>query len=359
MEDKKHKEDHHHGHHEKDKKKKTMRTGRPDTAEPPMMYDFMPQPLENELFPEEWDALQELKKNAITQYFNDRFLAAFLLARKLDINRTLELLKSHMKWRKDHNMQTLPSFESLHKDLILSGFGLKIPGARDKNGCGLLFCKLGNMIPENFKDCDDEVVKWVIWNNTEGNLWEDMDFHRNGLTFVFDLADIGWKNVDLGLQRKINATLMDNFPMRVTKVLVVNAPSIFKSLLAAARLFVKKKVTDRIQLIEMEQIKDHVDEDVLPVIFGGSNPYKMQDFLKFVNRMKATCPIELPPKEFGSGDHADDKKLGSSSQAKTPNEKEKKKKKYDGDGVKKSKGEHRDHKEHKDHKEKETPHKKN
>jgi len=274
----------------------TLRTGRPDTAEPPYLGNFVPQPLKNELFPEEWEALQKLKEEEVSHYFNDRFLAAFLLARKLDIKRTKKLLQSNIKWRKDNGYENIPSFDSLNKDVILSGFGQKIPGARDKQGCGLLFCKLGQMHPDDFKQFDLLVTNWVIWNNAEGNLWEDMDFHRNGLTFVFDLTDIGWKNVDLGLQRRINATLMDNFPMRVTKILVVNPPMIFKSLLAAARLIIKKKVMDRLQVLEsLDQVKLHVDEDVLPTAFGGKNTHTMQDFLRFVEKVRVAYPLELAP----------------------------------------------------------------
>jgi len=180
--------------------------------------------------------------------------------------------------------------------VILSGFGQKIPGARDKAGCGLLFCRLGKMMPDEFKNFDLEVTNWVIWNNAEGNMWEDMDFHRNGLTFVFDLTDIGWKNVDLGLQRRINATLMDNFPMRVTKVLVINPPALFKTLLAAARLIFKKQVMDRLQILEsLDQVKLHVDENVLPEEFGGKNTYGMPQFITFVEKARILHPIDPPP----------------------------------------------------------------
>jgi len=239
--------------------------------------------------------LQELKKNKVASQFNDRFLAAFLLSRKLDVDRTLKMLNANLKWRKSNGYETIPSFDSLNKDVITSGFGLKIPGARDRFGCGLLFCKLGNMAPDKFENFDTEVLKWVIWNNSEGNLWEDMDFHRNGLTFVFDLKDIGWKNVDLRLQKRINSALMDTFPMKVKHVLVVNAPGIFKSLLAAARLFVKKKVTDRIQLLDsMSDLKKYIDEDTLPVEFGGKCKYRMEDYLSFTKKMIESNPQHTP-----------------------------------------------------------------
>lgn len=43
----------------------------------------------------EYDALQKLKQSDIPPGCSDRFLMTFLFSRKFDIERTVELLKSH------------------------------------------------------------------------------------------------------------------------------------------------------------------------------------------------------------------------------------------------------------------------
>jgi len=121
-----------------------------------------------------------------------------------------------------------------------------------------------------------------------------LDFHRNGLIFIADLEGFGLKNLDLSIQRKINSALMDNFPLRVRKVLLVNPPLIINTIIAGIRLFMKKKIMDRIQVIQREEVLEHIEADQLLTNFGGNIDYSAAQFINYMNDVHENhSPIEF------------------------------------------------------------------
>jgi hypothetical protein len=55
----------------------------------------------------------------VCQSFDDDFLSYFVLARKLDVQRSLEVLKNHIVWRKEFDMDNLDLVRI--KRVLLSG----------------------------------------------------------------------------------------------------------------------------------------------------------------------------------------------------------------------------------------------
>lgn len=58
--------------------------------------------VDNELTEEERAAIKALREldRATCEPFDDEFLSWFVLSRKLDVGRSLEVLKNHIQWRK-------------------------------------------------------------------------------------------------------------------------------------------------------------------------------------------------------------------------------------------------------------------
>jgi len=268
--------------------------GKPDTANVELMHWNEVQTIEEELFPSELEALNLVKQHKVAKFFNDRFIMGCLFSRKMDIQRTLKMLKSHLKWRMSNNYERIPHWENIDKDAMHMNFAMMIPGARAKDGSAILYCKLSRLVPgEMGKNYIKTIVDYVVWNNSVGTFLDGMDYHRNGLIFIADLEGVGWKNVDINLQRKVNSALMDNFPLRIKKVLILNPPPIIQAILSCVRIFLKKKIMDRMETVRMEDILNYVDEDQLWTGVGGNCEYTIDDLIQSIDDYDPTSKIRL------------------------------------------------------------------
>jgi len=242
------------------------------------------------LFEDEWETFQELKKTPAAEGYSDRFLMACLFARKLDIKRTEEMLTHNKAWREENGFSQIPSFDSLNKKLVEEGkFALKCPGARGKNGEGIIYVKMGNMYPTKWgEDFIDLCIQMTVWNGMRGGLWETMDYFRNGIMMVADLSDMSWDNVDMSLQQRMSSALLDNFPMRTCKIMILHPPWILNAFLGGLRLVIKKKVMDRVYVVDKpEDLLDHIEKDSLLKEYGGELDYSVGDWYHFIDEQEA------------------------------------------------------------------------
>jgi len=215
-----------------------MMSGKPETEKVELMK-WNENNLDDEMFPSEKEALEILKQSPIAKFFNDRFLLACLFTRKMDIDRTIKMLKSHIKWRVANGYGKIPDWNNIDKSFLASNIGMMIPGARSRDGHAVIYFQMSKLIPSDFGV--KTIVDYVIWNYSVGTFLNGLDFHRNGVIFIGDLQGVGWKNVDFGLHKKLNSALMDNFPLRIHKVLIIHPPPIVPALISCFRIFMKKK----------------------------------------------------------------------------------------------------------------------
>jgi len=246
-----------------------MQLGKPDdikaTVGTPCAYS-----LREQLFPQEWQALQDLKTNyEICKNYSDEFLMACLFARKLDLIRTHNLLQQNMRWRKENGFLTIPKLSEINQE-VFSMWGY-VPGARSKEGTGILYFHLVEMGKEPFTA--NNIIKFLVWHNFVGGFSEGMDFYRNGVFILRDMGQFTWKHVDVDIMKKVNTMWTDNFPTRVKKFIALDPPAIFEALKKIARTFMKKKMTDRFTTDSRKSIGKLVDKDQLIESFGGNLPH--------------------------------------------------------------------------------------
>jgi len=158
------------------------------------------------------------------------------------------------------------------------------------------------MVPDDHgKNFVQDVLDYIIWNNMKGAFFEDMDFHRNGICFICDMQSVGWRNIDMKLQKSVNNALMENFPTKIAHVMVLNTPVIFKTLLAGLRLFVKRKIMDRIQVVEPNELINFIDKEQLSADFGGDQHFTIETYIDWVDHVIAEqlpkTPVKVPLKE--------------------------------------------------------------
>jgi len=76
---------------------------------------------------------------------------------------------------------------------------------------------------------------------------------------------------------------MDNFPLRIVKVLMLNPPGVVQAMLGLVRLFVKKKIMDRLEIVQRDDITNFIDEDQLWTEFGGSCEYSIERLIQDID----------------------------------------------------------------------------
>src|SRR5690606_27617074 len=148
--------------------------------------------------------------------------------------------------------------------------GTIIPGSRSKEGHLVIYLKPGAMFPHEISL--EELNKFCTWFYGYAILCEKMDALRKGIIYIDDFAGYGWKNFDYKFQKGATEILQDTFPIPFKKIIVLNAPLAFKTLVLIVRVFTKKKIMDRLALMETKDLTDLIDEDMLADEYGGKFP---------------------------------------------------------------------------------------
>jgi len=251
-----------------------MHVGRPDSQKV-KIGEVCKQPLKSQIFIDEWPALEYLKKNCdLCQHYSDEFLFATLFARKMDINRAIQLLENNWKWRCANGYEVIPGVDEIDWECIEAN--MMVPGARTPDGYGVLYSFFAKQDPTMV----EKVVKWCAWFYTEGMFHMGMDVCRNGIFLVTDLEGFGWKHLNLSYQKRMMEIYDDNFPTRLKKAIQVKPPVFIKVIWSLVRPFMKKKMVDRFFIGTVEEIQQYVPKDQLLKSYGGDVEFKHEEWVE-------------------------------------------------------------------------------
>lgn len=99
---------------------------------------------------------------------------------------------------------------------------------------------------------------------------EDFQTQRFGLIFVYNMIGSKYSNFDYELSQKILGLLKGAYPARLKKVLIVMAPLWFRAPFKILRLFVREKLRDRVFMVNLNQLLNHIPASSLPKELGGT-----------------------------------------------------------------------------------------
>jgi len=256
-------------------------------------------PLRQQLFDEEWESLQDFKAKHgdVAKNFSDEFLMSSLWARKFDYDRTIKLLQLNIKWRKDNGLEHIPKTSEIEHLIKAMKLSWQIPGARDKKGGGIYYMIFTKDIvfgQEPFSV--PNIKKWILWYYTVGIFHDGLDGLRNGYTIIEDLAEFGWNHFDIDTQKQLNTT--EIFPLRFSRVVVINPPAIFNAIVKVCKTFMKAKFLDRFETTtKPKDVLNYVDTKNLSTKFGGEIEYDGNVFaekiIEFGKKHDATLGVSL------------------------------------------------------------------
>jgi len=149
------------------------------------------------------------------------------------------------------------------------------------------------------------VTKAATFFNFVSVFLEGMDFLRNGICIAMDLGEFGWNHWDISFWSGMGPMWTDVFPMLMKRIAIINPPLILSGLMKLASVFVKKKIMDRISVLDSKDpviLKNHleIEDDQLSSDFGGKVKYSWE---LYEQELKAYCKenqdrlTALPPKE--------------------------------------------------------------
>jgi len=231
--------------------------------------------LEDMLFEHEIEALNHAKQWEITQYFPDKFICAVIFSRKFDMARVEEALEGCRDWLVSIDFVDWPTYDSIETDLLFNQSWYTIPGARAKNGAGIMYMDFKHMLTKDDVEFDfaEAMMRVMLWNNAIGMFSDGMDIHRNGFYWIANMKGYGWKHVDIEMQKKMGG-VRDHFPMRIKAFFMLHTPTIMKAVMTVVKPFMQKKLRKRmISISKKEKLLEYIDEDQLAVEFGGTLVY--------------------------------------------------------------------------------------
>ena len=244
----------------------------------------------NELNQAQYDALQEWKKNLISQNvlpnldnYDDLFLLRFLRARKFDLEKTMEMFKKFLQWRIDMKVDELR--ESYEMENLISIKKLYPHGYHrtDKEGRPIyieLYDKTD--VKALFKiTTEDKMVKYyikqyerqikyifpacsaVVKRPVEQSC-TILDANGIGITSLFGPIK--------GFVKLASDIGQDYYPEMLGKMTIVNVGFLFRAVWSMVKAFIDPKTQNKINLLKSTYKDDLlalIDEENLPSFFGG------------------------------------------------------------------------------------------
>ncbi|XP_047737054.1 tyrosine-protein phosphatase non-receptor type 9 isoform X4 [Hyalella azteca] len=189
----------------------------------------------------------------------------FLMARKFDVQRALQLYQQHEITRRKEGLCNFDiTVEPLRSELATGKF--TILRCRDvSTGAAIALFSARKHDP---RVSTHQTTLQALVCQLDAAL-QSSDTQRHGLIFIYDMTDSLYNNFDYQLSQKILTLLKGAYPARLKKVLIVTAPLWFKAPFKVLRLFVREKLRDRVYTVTLSELAEHIPKKCLPINLGG------------------------------------------------------------------------------------------
>lgn len=220
----------------------------------------------------------------------DRLFLRFLRARKFKLAPALEMFKKHMEWHAAQNFLELVKIQSVsdilneeQMEVYNNHFQCWYQG-HDKFGHPVFFQHMGKFDVSKMTETIpmDLMLKMHIWRN--GKFFQQLKAQslKTGLNIERVCLVIDVKNWSVTtatptayqyLKQIANVDSL-NYPERMFKVIVVNAPAFIAVVWKIVSMWLDDTTKDKISIIKSKDewrplLRTIIDEDQLPVYYGG------------------------------------------------------------------------------------------
>lgn len=225
---------------------------------------------------DEQEALDQLslliRDEEIVHPITDELLLCFLRARKYEVKRALRALKNYMRLF-DQNPDLMANLETQDLKTHLNQRLQVVASDRDQLGRKIFIFRAGLWTPK--VTTLDDIFRCNVFYLRR--LASDLETQFKGIVAIVDLKNLGIhhvRQVTPSYAKKVAALIQDCFPIRFQAIHLVNEPWIFSILLSMILPFFSEKIQSRIYHHGncWASLHSHIDADVLPQEYGGSQP---------------------------------------------------------------------------------------
>lgn len=209
----------------------------------------------------------------LTGAWNDAFLMRFLWARKLEVERAVELLQNHMKWRQEWNIEDL-SMASVEA-YFRQGSTFWAPGNYTKQGYSVSYILLNKFDKAALGQLGMRGVLHASYYALDLSLDHDIEVGRKGTVIVEDFSGASFmdlmsmmKGGDLDMKKMMDS-MQNHLPSRMGGIIILNAPWYIRALTAIAKPLLKPKLRKKIHMCSVSDLSEFFTPEQLPTMYGG------------------------------------------------------------------------------------------
>ncbi|XP_054714859.1 SEC14-like protein 2 [Uloborus diversus] len=237
--------------------------------------------------PEEEKAVKELKERlqgtVDEDYGDDLLFYRFLKARDFNLNAAESMLRKHLEWRKEKNidefMKTYTPPEILAKYFLLTDLGY------DKDGCLVRYWPIGNVDFKGFFKCFkfSDLEKFFIYTHESESKKLEEQSKKHGkriyqVAYIYNIEGITFakatdkKVIDTFIT--ISNAFYANYPERMKCSVVINTSPYFALFFSVIKKFIPSTTLSKINVFSSDEFKEfllkEIDADQLPAFLGGT-----------------------------------------------------------------------------------------
>lgn len=214
---------------------------------------------------------------------DDKFLLAFLRARKYKIDKAHDCLVNFSKfWFNPAYRHIIEGLDAERLRAFYRQSPAKVLEGTDRLGNALgtieaskmAMSEDGTMMAGSLFDGQVRLSLYGL-----ADILDNDALQLRGCTYIetfegFSLSKaMGMsKAMSSAQQKELMSIMMDSFPIRIRSIIILHPPWYFSLVWKVAKLFFKKKIVDRVKMLghDVSKLHELVDPAVLPPLFGGT-----------------------------------------------------------------------------------------
>lgn len=236
-----------------------------------------------------------IRGNQSDNPMSERTALKFLIARKFDVQRAIQLYRNHEIIRYHENLTAIdPNDANLKAELDSEKFTILKQRDPNDSAIAVFTAKLHTKSSKNNsqrKKTHRDTLQGIVYQ-LDSTL-EDIITQRNGVVFIYNMSNSDYSNFDFELCQKILNLLKGAYPAKLKKVLIVSPPLWFKAPFHLLRLIVREKLRDRVWMLRMDQLTEHVPSSCLTSELGGTYEHNHQAWIEECNTLHKTKNNDL------------------------------------------------------------------
>mmetsp|Transcript_13493 Transcript_13493/g.31061 ORF Transcript_13493/g.31061 Transcript_13493/m.31061 type:complete len:268 (-) Transcript_13493:113-916(-) len=238
----------------------------------------------NELMPQELAWFRELKLLCQTHQMDvssDYEIACYAIVSKGSTVKALSRMAKMKKLEKAHNLSAIDSVKAYETVVELCP-GMFSACGRDRKGRPAIFFDFSKCLPSAITQGGEEAWRCVLKVLLDAFDASTSTIHdvREGTSWLCNCHGMGWRNFSFEMEKKISMLYQDGYPIKIKAMYLSNPPFILNAMITICKVFLKKKLQERIKIIQQQQASDYFDGQDIPRALAGGCQVKYEDWLK-------------------------------------------------------------------------------